>query len=133
MEYDQTTEHEEVAEQLVKIRRRRKMMWLTMVLFFSVFLILVRERSHSDFVILLYLLPFMSLGSIYGFLATWSRCPRCLDTFHWSRQSYNPFARRCRHCGLSLYADKESRDNHSLQADGANSSVDLNVKSSKDH
>jgi hypothetical protein len=108
MKYDQADEEKEIAEQLVKIRRRRKLKWLFTALLILVFYILVwRRRWDYEFVTFLYIIPFFIPTAIYHFVTDYCRCPRCLDYFHGSGLRYNPFARKCLHCGLALYADKK--------------------------
>lgn len=91
---------------LASVRRRRTLFLVTAILLplllFGLPRVVASEASRQ-----LILLGWCALYAVATLLCVFARCPRCGHLFHSTYPTDNPFAPRCRGCGLSTRASVE--------------------------
>lgn len=97
-----------LAQGLVRLRRRRRWLWLALGTYFPAIFLTLR-LTGSDKATGITLLAWLGFVGVASGVAGLTRCPRCANYFH--MQGLMPvWVRRCLHCGLSLRADRPAPD-----------------------
>lgn len=92
------------SEGLVRIRRRRWLLW-TVLLTYLPAIWLSLKVTESDRKTAVVFGIWVAMAAVAGCVAAAARCPRCGNYFH--LMGLTPvWVRKCLHCGLGLTADK---------------------------
>jgi hypothetical protein len=91
---------------LIKIRKRRWILWATILIYMPGLLIVLDMQASSGTMAKLFAVWIALLCIAVG-LATVVKCPRCSNTFHTNGPTFLP-VRKCVHCGLAVNADKST-------------------------
>ena len=94
----------EIDEGLARVRRRRALLiavGASLPIALGVFFLAPWPRGVREGIVLAWIAAY----SLATMLHVFSRCPRCGHLFHSVRGFHNPFAPRCRGCGLSIHDD----------------------------
>ena len=91
---------------LTKIRRRRLILWATILLYLPG-LLLVLELGLSGATMTKLFALWVGLLCLAVGLATVVKCPRCHKPYHTNGPTFLPLG-KCLHCGLPLRADKDA-------------------------
>jgi uncharacterized membrane protein YhdT len=90
---------------LVKVRKSRWLLWLTIIIYVPALVIALQYHLSSGTMTKLFGLWVILLCVTVG-LATVVKCPRCRKAFHTHGPTFLP-VRKCVHCGLHVNADKK--------------------------
>jgi len=91
---------------LTAIRRRRLILWATILLYLPGLLLVLELQLPSATMAKLFVFWVFLLCIAVG-LATVVKCPRCRKPYHTNGPTFLPLG-KCLHCGLPLRADKDS-------------------------
>jgi hypothetical protein len=92
---------------LAKVRKRRWLLWATIVIYMPGLIVALDMEASSGTLGKLFALWIALLCVAVG-LATVVKCPGCGNAYHTNGPTFLP-VRRCVHCGLHLNADKKLR------------------------
>lgn len=91
---------------LIAIRRRRLILWATILLYLPGLLLALELGLSSGTMAKLFALWVFLLCIAVG-MATVVKCPRCRKPYHTNGPTFLPLG-KCLHCGLPLRADKDA-------------------------
>lgn len=91
---------------LVKVRKRRWILWATILIYMPGLIVALELEASSGTLGSLFALWIVLLCIAVG-LATIVKCPACGNPYHTNGPTFLP-VRRCVHCGLHLNADKKT-------------------------
>ena len=115
MDENHKTDPLEFQPGLKKIRRRRWLLWLTILAYIPAMMVSLQSPGGWDTVVKVFIVWIILLCVAVG-LAVVVRCPDCGNCFHTHGPTFFPF-RRCVHCGLHISADKKGDDRVSQDRD----------------
>ncbi len=99
-------EVEELHSGLLKIRQRRRFLWL-LILAYVPLMMLALAAADAQWVVVAAFAAWLLLLILAVALMALVRCPRCGHCFHMSGYLFRP-VRSCFECGLHLNADKRA-------------------------
>ncbi|TSK09013.1 MAG: hypothetical protein FPO08_06875 [Geobacter sp.] len=102
-----TTNLYQIGMGLRSIRRRRKMLWIVIGIYFPQIWLTIEFSGSNTAVTIVFIVWFIMLWNCV-MLVAFAKCPSCDNYFHIKSFFPTYHKRHCLHCGLSLRADLDS-------------------------
>ncbi len=109
MEEHTPTDPREYASGLKKIRKRRRYLWLVIMVYLPAMMVALESPNYRTWAAVVFSVWIVLLIIAVAFACV-IRCPRCGECFHTHGPTFLPF-RRCLHCALHINADKKAPEN----------------------
>lgn len=107
MPEENATDHAALRQGLVKVRKRRWLLW-SIILIYMPGLIFALDMQASSGTLGKLFAAWIALLCVAVGLATVVKCPRCGNPYHTNGPTFLP-VRKCVHCGLALCADRQQQ------------------------
>ena len=111
---DQKVTHTSLRLGLAKVRKRRWLLWPTILIYLPSLIIALEMQVEGGTMGKLFACWVIMLCVAVG-LATVVKCPRCNNPFHTNGPTFLP-VRKCVHCGLFVNADKAKQEATNLDS-----------------
>ena len=114
MDDNKLKESEDYSSGLIKIRKRRRYLWLIILVYLPAMKLALDSPDYKTWATVVFASWIILLVIAVAF-ACIIRCPRCGECFHTHGPTFLPF-RRCLHCALHINADKRATEKNSPKA-----------------